>query len=56
MTLATEYRGYTIRYGENDEKWWCSDIEFSHEPTGLEPFARPIRVALGSAINGTVMS
>lgn len=31
MTLDTEYRGYTIRYGENDEKWWCSDIEFSHE-------------------------
>ena len=31
-------------------------LEFSHEPTGLEPFARPIRVALGSAINGTVMS
>jgi len=31
MDLATEYRGYTIRFGENDEKWWCSDIEFSHE-------------------------
>jgi hypothetical protein len=31
MTLSTEYRGYTIRFGENDEKWWCSDIEFSHE-------------------------
>ncbi len=31
-------------------------LEFSHEPTGLEPFARPVRVALGSAINGTVMS
>ncbi len=31
-------------------------LEFSHEPTGLEPFARPVRVALGSAIDDTVMS
>lgn len=31
MALATEYRGYTIRFGENDEKWSCWDIEFSHE-------------------------
>lgn len=31
MSLATEYRGYKIRFGENDETWWCPDIEFSHE-------------------------
>lgn len=31
MTMATEYRGYTIRFGENDEKWSCYDIEYSHE-------------------------
>jgi hypothetical protein len=31
MSLQTTYRGYTIRFGENDEKWSCWDIEFSHE-------------------------
>ena len=29
-------------------------LEFGHEHTGLEPFAQPVRIALSSAIAGTV--
>ena len=31
-------------------------LEFAHEPTGLEPFARPIRVSLSETIARTVIS
>ena len=31
-------------------------LEFAHEPTGLEPFARPIRVSLSETITRTVIS
>jgi hypothetical protein len=30
-------------------------LDFVHEPTGLEQFARPVRIALSSAAAGTVM-
>lgn len=30
-------------------------LEFVHERTGLEPFARPVRVALSAAVSGTAM-
>lgn len=26
MTLSTEYRGYTISYSENEDKWRCYDV------------------------------
>lgn len=31
MSAQVEYRGYTIRFSENEEKWRCWDIEFGHE-------------------------
>lgn len=30
MSLTTEYRGYTIRFSENEEVWRCADIRFDH--------------------------
>lgn len=29
--MQTEYRGYSICYGDNDDKWWCSAIGYQHE-------------------------
>jgi hypothetical protein len=31
------------------------ELEFVHHHTGLEQFARPVRVSLSAAIAGTVM-
>lgn len=31
MSLATEYRGYTIRYSENNDTWDCYDCKVSAE-------------------------
>ncbi len=31
MSLEIEYRGHTVRYGENSDEWYCSDLGYSSE-------------------------
>lgn len=34
MSLSTDYKGYTIRYSENEEVWTCYDVGASNEKLG----------------------